>query len=620
MLDTAGAPPPPGKGNFRRLLAYVRPHRRTLILGVLLGLLANASALAQPLVAREVLEALAAEGRSTLEPVLALSGLVVVSGLLAGVQLWMLDRVAERIAFGARLGLAGRMLRLRLSVLDRRPLGDLLSRVTSDTTLLRAATTTGIVESFNGTLALLGTVVLMGVLDWLLLLVTLGVLGVIAVGVVVVLPRIGRALEAAQAAVGTIGSALERALGAIRTVKASGAEERELAVVRAAATAAYDEGVAAARYSAVVGIASGFALQVTFLAVLGVGGARVASGALDVATLIAFLLYLFFLIGPIMSMTMGATQLQAGLAAVARIDEIGELEIESDAAGVVERGCVENLAPGASDSTHLPAPAPGPRRGSTIPIVAFDHVSFAYGRGKNVLSDVSFDVAAASQTAIVGPSGAGKTTLFGLLERFYDPTAGTIALSGTPLEQIPRAVLRARIGYVEQDAPVLAGTLRENLLYALPGASDAALAVVVEEARLGEMLARLPAGLDTEIGDRGRTLSGGERQRIAIARALLRRPEVLLLDEPTAQLDAANEHALRETIERAAQRCAVIVVAHRLSTVVAARQIVVLERGRVRAIGSHAELFERDALYRELATTQFISATGNGGEAVGREP
>jgi len=573
------------------------------MLGVLLGLLANASALAQPLVAREVLEALAAEGRSTLEPVLALSGLVVVSGVLAGIQLWMLDRVAERIALGARLGLAGRMLRLRMSVLDPRPLGDLLSRVTSDTTLLRAATTTGLVESFNGTLALIGTVVLMGVLDWLLLLVTLGVLGVIAVGVVVVLPRIGRALEAAQAAVGIIGSALERALGAIRTVKASGAEERELAVVRAAATKAYDEGVAAARYTAVVGMASGFALQVTFLAVLGVGGARVASGSLDVATLIAFLLYLFFLIGPITSMTMGATQLQAGLAAVSRIDEIRELEIEQDAQGV-------------------PAAAPPrPRRaGRTTPIVAFDRVSFAYGPGKDVLSDVSFSVTAASQTAIVGPSGAGKTTLFALLERFYDPSGGTIALSGTPLEQIPRSVLRARIGYVEQDAPVLAGTLRENLLYAVPDARDDALAAVIEEARLGEMLARLPTGLDTEIGDRGRTLSGGERQRIAIARALLRRPEVLLLDEPTAQLDATNEHALREAIERASQRCAVIVIAHRLSTVVAARQIVVLERGRVRAVGSHAELFEGDALYRELAATQFISATQDGGEAVGPEP
>ncbi len=606
MPDTASAPPP-AKANLRRLLAYVRPHRRTLVLGVVLGLCANASALAQPLAARELIEALGADGRSTLRPVLLLSGLVVVSGLLAGIQLWMLDRVAERIALRARVRLAGRMLRLRLSELDQRPLGDLLSRVTSDTTLLHAATTTGVVESFNGVLALLGTIVLMGVLDWPLLLVTLGVLGVIAVGVLVVLPRIGRAVEAAQVAVGTIGTALERALGAIRTVKASGAEDRELAVVTAAATEAYDEGVAAARYSAVVGIASGFALQVTFLAVLGVGGARVASGSLDVATLIAFLLYLFFLIGPITSMTMGATQLQAGLAAVSRIDEIDELEIEQDAIA----------APAAPPRSGTGA---GTGAGAGPAIVAFDRVSFGYRPDQPVLDDVSFSVAAASQTAIVGHSGAGKTTLFALVERFYEPSAGAIALSGTPLEQIPRSVLRARIGYVEQDAPVLAGTLRENLLYAVPDASDAALAAVIEEARLGEMVARLPAGLETEIGDRGRTLSGGERQRIAIARALLRRPAVLLLDEPTAQLDAANEHALRETIERAARGCAVIVIAHRLSTVVAARQIVVLERGRVRAIGSHAELLEGDPLYRELAATQFIAAPEPGGEAVGTGP
>jgi len=568
----------------RRLLPYIRPHRRALVLGIVLGLLANASALAEPLVAREVIDSLADEGRSSLQPVLLLSGLVVVSGLLAGVELWMLDRVAERIALGARLGLASRMLRLRLSELDQRPLGDLLSRVTSDTTLLRAATTTGVVESFNGGLALLGAIVLMGVLDGLLLLVTVGVLGVVAVGVLVVLPRIARAMERAQAAVGAVGSALERALGAIRTVKASGAEERELAVVTAAATEAYDQGVAVARYTALVGVSSGFALQLTFLAVLGVGGARVASGSLDVATLIAFLLYLFYLIGPIAALTMGATQLQAGLAAVSRIDEIDALEVEQEAPAIT---------------------APGDLDGK--PMVAFDRVSFAYRPDEPVLREVSFSVPAASQTAIVGPSGAGKTTLVALLERFYDPSGGTITLSGTPLDRIPRAVLRARIGYVEQDAPVLAGTLRENLLYALPGASDEALAAVIEEARLAETLARLPNGLDTEIGDRGRTLSGGERQRIAIARALLRRPDLLLLDEPTAHLDAANEHALRETIERASQRCAVLVIAHRLSTVVAAHQIVVLDRGQVRAIGSHAELIEGDSLYRKLAATQLIA-------------
>lgn len=568
-----------------RLLAYIRPHRRTIALGIVLGLLANASALAQPLAARAVVESLAGAGRSSLQPVLLLSGLVVLSALLSGVQLWMLDVVAERIALGARLGLTRRMLLLRLSELDRRPLGDLLSRVTSDTTLLRSAATTGVVESFNGTLALLGTVVLMVLLDWRLLLVTLGVLGVVAVGVLVVLPRIARATERSQAAVGRLGSALERALGAIRTVKASGAEEREQAVVTAAAEEAFEEGVAVARYSALVGVSSGFALQLTFLAVLGVGGARVASGSLDVATLIAFLLYLFFLIGPIATMTLGAASLQSGLAAISRIDEIGELEVEQDA------------------SAGTPAAEP-----EGHPVVAFDGVSFAYRPGQPVLREVSFSVAAASQTAIVGPSGAGKTTLFSLLERFYEPTEGTIALSGTPLHGLPRAVLRARIGYVEQDAPVLAGTLRENLLYAMPGASDEALEAVVEEARLSETIARLPDGMETEIGDRGRTLSGGERQRIAIARALLRRPDVLLLDEPTAQLDAGNELALRETVERAARRCAVLVIAHRLSTVVAARQIVVLDRGRVRAIGSHAQLMLRSPLYRELATTQLIVA------------
>ena len=576
---------------MRRLLRYARPHRRALLLGMVLGLLANASALAEPLAARAVINSLGEDGGIPLAPVALLSGLIVASGLLAGVQLWALARVSERIALTARLGLASHMLRMRMPELDRRPLGDLMSRVTSDTTLLRAATTTGIVETLNGAVALIGAIALMGVLDWQLLIVTLGVLGVVAVGVLVILPRIARAMKRAQAAVGRVGTALERALGAIRTVKASGAEERELAVVAAAATDAYAEGVAIARYTALVGVSAGFAVQLTFLAVLGVGGGRVAHGSLSVATLIAFLLYLFYLIGPITSLGLGATQLQSGLAAVSRIAEIDELGIEQDVPTLTTSG-----DPDAS-------PAGG------APIVSFDRVSFAYRPGQPVLREVSFSVAPASQTAIVGPSGAGKTTLFALLERFYDPSEGTITLAGTPLAHMPRATLRARIGYVEQDSPVLAGTIRENLLYATPGASDEALSIVIEEARLSEMLTRLPDGLDSAVGDRGATLSGGERQRIAIARALLRRPDLLLLDEATAQLDAANELALREAIERAARRCAVLVIAHRLSTVVAARQIVVLERGRVRATGAHADLMARDTLYRELAATQLISSS-----------
>jgi ABC-type multidrug transport system fused ATPase/permease subunit len=211
-------------------------------------------------------------------------------------------------------------------------------------------------------------------------------------------------------------------------------------------------------------------------------------------------------------------------------------------------------------------------------------------------------------TAIVGPSGAGKTTLFALLERFYEPASGAIRFAGRDLDEWPRNVLRAQIGYVEQEAPVLAGTLRDNLLYATPDASEEALSFVLEEARLQELVARLPEGLDTEIAHRGSTLSGGERQRIAIARALLRRPPLLLLDEAASQLDAVNELALRDTLSRASESRAVLAIAHRLSTVVSARGIVVLEDGRVRAVGTHGELVKTDDLYAELAATQFTAA------------
>jgi ABC-type multidrug transport system fused ATPase/permease subunit len=455
---------------------------------------------------------LADEGRSSLQPVLLLSGLVVLSGLLAGVELWMLDRVAERIAMGARLGLASRMLRLRLSELDRRPLGDLLSRVTSDTTLLRAATTTGVVESFNGGLALLGAIVLMGLLDGLLLLVTVGGSPRRRGGRGSRRPpRIARAMERAQAAVGTVGNALQRALGATRTVKASGAEERELAVVTAAATEAHDQGVAVARYTALSACHPASPCSSRFSQCLGWAARELLRLARcrHADRLPA---------PPVLSDRAdrgpgdGSNSIAGGARRVSRIDEVAALDVEQDRPAIT--------APGDLDGR---------------PIVAFDRVSFAYRPDEPVLREVSFSVPPASQTAIVGPSGAKKTTLVALLERFYDPSGGTITLSETPLHRIPRAVLRARIGYVEQDAPVLAGTLRENLLYALPGASEQALAAVIVEARLAETLAR-----------------------------------------------------------------SVLVIAHRLSTVVAADQIVVLDRGRVRAIGSHAELIEGDSLYREL--------------------
>lgn len=210
-------------------------------------------------------------------------------------------------------------------------------------------------------------------------------------------------------------------------------------------------------------------------------------------------------------------------------------------------------------------------------------------------------------TAFVGPSGAGKSTVFGLVERFYEADGGRVLVDGTDVRDWPLERLRAQIGYVEQDAPVLSGTLRENLMFAAPGATDDQLARVLTRTRLDGLVERLPEGLETPVGHRGSKLSGGERQRVAIARALLREPRLLLLDEATSQLDAVNELALRDTVAEAARTTTVLVVAHRLSTVTLADRIVVMEAGRVRAIGTHAELVASDPLYGELAATQFLA-------------
>jgi ABC-type multidrug transport system fused ATPase/permease subunit len=587
------------------LLARIRPHSRTLALSGVLALLGAAGGLAQPLAAREVIEALG-DDESLLVPLLVLGGLVAFSSVIIAVNFWLLERTSERIVLGTRRELATRLLRLRLSALDREAPGDLVARATSDSTLLGSVSSTALVQLVMGAITLVASIVLMGVVDLVLLGVTLAVLVVVGGAVAVVLPRIMRATERQQEAVGGLGAALERALGGLRTVKASGAEERETRAVTGAAERAYARGMESAGYQAIVGSATGLIVQVAFLAVLGVGGARVASGDMGVGDLIAFLLYLFYLADPIASVAQGATQLQQGLAAVRRIDAVTTLPVEED-----EAVADAPPPPAAAEPASAAAAAPASAAASdgAPPLVVFERVSFGYRPDRpEVLHEVSFDAPAHGVTAIVGPSGAGKTTLFALLERFYDPDAGSIRFQGRELSTWPRAALRGQIGYVEQEAPVLAGTLRDNLLYAAPDAGEDALRAVVLEARLDELVARLPEGLDTEIAARGASLSGGERQRIAIARALLRRPALLLLDEAAAQLDAVNEMALRDTVARAGETRAVLAIAHRLSTVVSARRIVVLEAGQVRALGTHAELVQGDALYAELAATQFTTA------------
>jgi len=570
---------------WRVMYGYVRPHRGALLAGGVLSLLTGATGLALPLVVRALIGDLG-HHRSVAELLLLMTGLVVANAALGALGSYVLSWTAESVVLAARRRLVDRLLGLTIGGLDRAEPGDLMSRVTSDTTLLRDVTTGSLVGVVTGSLTLVATLVMMGLMDAVLLGVTMAVFSLAALVVGVVVPRIGRASRRAQDSVGVMGAALERMLGAFRTVKASGAEHREGERIHAAARDAWQADVHAARWQAIAGNTAGLAIQCAFLAVLATGGVRVASGAISVGTLVAFLLYVYYLMSPIQQLVSAASQYQVGAAAVARIQE-------------AERLPVEPIAPSATFRTDGDAPA----------AVAFEQVRFRYRPElPEVHYGISFAIPPRGMTAFVGPSGAGKTTVFSLIERFYEPDAGRVMLDGKDVREWPISQLRAAIGYVEQDAPVLSGTLRENLLLGAPGTTEAEIAEVLRITRLGALVSRLPEGIETPVGHRGTRLSGGERQRVAIGRALLRRPRLLLLDEATSQLDALNEAALRETVAETALLTTVLVVAHRLSTVTMADRIIVMDAGQVKATGTHAELVASDPLYAELAATQFLAS------------
>ncbi len=564
------------------LWAYLRPARASLALAAGLAVVGSAAALLQPLLVRRVLAAVS-ERAPLAGPVALLVGVLVAAATLGAVERYVLQRAAERVVLDTRTRLAAHLLRLPVAEHDRRRTGDLLSRVGADTTLLRSVVTSGLVEAASSVLIVLGAAGAMLLLDPLLLLVTLLSVGVGLAVVLVVSGRIRRLSREAQARLGELTAAAERALTAVRTIRASGAAGRESGAMSARAEEAYDAGLRTARLQALVSPASAIALQGSFLLVLGLGGARVAAGELSVADLIAFVLYLFLLVFPLGQAIQSWTTLQTGLGALERIEEVLRLPAEDEPARPVRQ------RPGA-------------------PALELDDVAFAYGDGAPVLRGVSFTVPRGTRTALVGPSGAGKSTVLALVERFYDATGGAVRVGGVDVREQSRAELRAALGYVEQDAPALAGSLRDNLRLGAPGATDDDLERVVDAVNLRELVRRAPDGLDSEVGDGGVLLSGGERQRLALARVLLAAPPLLLLDEPSSALDARNEAALRAAVDAVAAARTLVVVAHRLSTVVDADQIVVLEDGRVRAVGRHDQLLRTDPLYRELAARQLLVA------------
>ncbi|MEV4619751.1 ABC transporter ATP-binding protein [Asanoa sp. NPDC049573] len=562
---------------LRTLVSFVTPHRRVLVVGFLLGLLGSAVGLATPLVAKWVIDTLGDSRMPLWQPVGVLLGLVVVG---AGISMWqwvIMGTVSEKVVLDARVSMIRRYFAARVREITGRPTGELVTRVTSDAGLLHSASAS-IVGLLNSTLAMIATLILMGVLDLVLLACTLAAVLVVGAVMTALMPAIARSQEAAQESVGRLGGTLEGALRAIRTVKASRAEQRQTERIIADAQDSAAHAIHAARRTATVWTISWTGIQLSIIVILGVGAWRADRGLLEVSSLIAFLLYAFQLMGPITELTQNITNLQAGMAAGARIRQVEAMEIE----------------PVRPPAAAPPAPVPG-----EVPVLEFRGVTARYAPGTEpAVRGIDLAVPRRGHTAIVGPSGAGKTTLFSLILRFLEPESGELLLDGRSYGSYTHDEIRARLAYVEQETPVVPGTIRDNLLFTHPDATEAEVDAVLRAVRLDDKIDSLAEGLDTSLTESA--VSGGQRQRIALARAILRTPEVLLLDEATAQVDGLTEAALHDCIRERAAVGAVVTIAHRLSTVLDADTILVMEEGRIRARGTHASLLATDSLYRRL--------------------
>jgi len=577
------------KAKFNQLTPYLFEHKAALGVAVVLSLIGAVVSLAQPLFVGQVITAVQ-NGEDVGQLALILVLVILGAGIASGFMYYVLAKAGEGVVLSARNKLAVRLLKLPILEYDLRRTGDLVSRVGSDTTLLRAVLTQGLIDAAGGVLIFVGAIIAMAFIDPFLLLLTLAMISVAVASIVISARQIRSATTKAQQRVGDMAASVERALSAVRTIRAARAESRETAGISNDANEAYVQGVKIAKINALISPIAGVASNAAFIVVLGVGGYRVAAGETSVANLVTFILLMFLMIRPLGQAFGAYSSVMSALGALARIEEILQLPLEESA----------------SESAQKSKPK------KTQNAIEFKKVSFAYASaeehrdGKLVLDSVSFKIKTGDRVALVGPSGAGKSTVFSLIERFYEPTSGEILLDGIPVRELSRDVLRSQIGYVEQDAPVLAGSLRDNLLIGSPNATDKELKFVLGEVNLTAVLKRDKRGLDAEVGEAGIMLSGGERQRLAIARTLLAAPPILILDEATSALDGLNEQHMREAIDAVAQGRTMIVIAHRLSTVVDSDQIIVLDQGKVVGSGTHSQLVKSTPLYKQLAKHQLL--------------
>jgi subfamily B ATP-binding cassette protein MsbA len=512
------------------------------------------------------------------------AGLVVVllvRAIVDGVRQYAMTYTGERVIFDLRMAIVRHLQSLSLSFFTRRKTGELMSHVTSDATLVHGVVTQTIISVLGQVLTLVGGLVVIFIMNWRLALLTL----VVAPPIGLLGQYLGRRIRAisreAQDAQGEAVGVLQEAIAEVRTVQAFTREEYESERFRTKLLITLAKVLQRARLSATLFPLIGFLGFAASIVVLWYGGHQVIRGEATTGELVAFLLYAGMVAGPVGGLAGQWTQVQEAFGAADRIFALLDTAPE-----IADR-------PGA---TVLPA-ADGR--------IAFEDVSFRYGQGPLVLTDVTTTFDAGKTTALVGPSGAGKTTLVSLVARFYDPTGGRITLDGHDLRDLTVRSVREKIAVVPQEPILFATTVAENIRYGRLDATDEQLFAAAKAANATEFIDRLPEQYETIVGERGVKLSVGQRQRIAIARALLRDSPVLLLDEATSSLDNESEYLVQEALARLMLGRTTIVIAHRLTTVEAADRILVLDRGKIVEDGTHTELMGREALYWRLYTRAF---------------
>lgn len=559
---------------------FVRPHRGRLLVIVATALVAVACALAQPLAAQALIEAVGANG-AVLLCLATLVAITVLEAVAAGVHTAVLERAGARAVFDVRRGLADRLLRWPLRRYHEGRAGELVSLLTSDTAQVHTMLVGGVFELVTAVVLTVGACTLMVVISPLLFAVTVAAIVGSAVIVGLASGPVRTLSRRSQDETAAMGSELASSLRALRTIRTAGATDPYVERLIEPAARARDAAIALGTRVAVVSPVGQMATQCAFLGVLAVGAIQVGRGEIAFADLLTFLMYVVLVLSPVEGAFRAIPVLQRARASWDRISAALDVPVEKP-----------------QQSRH-PSVAVA-RRDGALPL-RLEGVSFQHGEGTGGVTDASLTVRAGSVCALVGPSGSGKSTILDLVSRLYEPDRGRILLGEADLGTIDRRELSSRLAYMEQGAPLVDGSLAENLRLAAPDADDAQLRDALDAVGLGYLVDEDPRGIHSPLGESGRTLSGGEAQRVALARTVLSPAPIVLIDEPTSRLDAESEARVTSVIDGLAGRRTVLVVTHRLRAVVTADQVFYLRRDGTITSGTHAQLVRTSRSYSRLA-------------------